>query len=369
MLFKAVILPIHTLVLLTIHMSDAVDKNQRVNLNTASGCLTCGGRQSGNILCVGTNVSELLGGGINSDAWEFTVQQAGEFRFDTCGSQTTTRLQIFRHKHVGTFDAELVYSCDSCGECGGQAQLSVQLDAGEYWVVIHGTSETECGAEYSISVLCPESSRPAPLKSTYSASDGYIQCGTSVALNGNDNVQQDSYIFHPLERSFIFLAEALLGEYQIGTCGSSENITLYLFVYNESDRTVGRMVETIGVDSRFKGDTCGDGEPGNIFNIPLSQGSYLVIIERATLHGAGVALVHLGCHIPYSIPQDIGAICSADTSEFINSSTTVGGTQYGSLSPSRVIVLYTIDPLKVTFDTCGSDINTNLHIYESNGMM
>ena len=142
--------------------------------------------------------------------YSFDTLRAGEFLFDTCGSEFDTLVLVFEKtgSNPGIDVGVEITSCDDCGECGNQAQLAVLLTPGSYWVVVEGGGANLSSGVYNLTVEC---TTPAPVLA------GTLVCG----VNATGNTTGATHIVgsESPENWWGFRA-ADVGVYTFDSCGS-----------------------------------------------------------------------------------------------------------------------------------------------------
>ena len=117
----------------------------------------------------GTTVGEgsHIGNGASDHIYSFHVppSRAGLVQFDSCGSTFDTWIRVMSH-HM----ADEIISCDDCGPCGVQSVVEVELETGDYVVVLEGYASSE--GDYTLAMNCFGGGR-----------EGSIQCGSTVRGN------------------------------------------------------------------------------------------------------------------------------------------------------------------------------------------
>ena len=96
-------------------------------------------------------------------------------------SPLTTACADCRHApqwiRIFTEEWDPIYSCDDCGDCDEQTVARVNLDAGNYWVLIEGRKKKE--GNYILDFSC--------LGYHYGDEDGTLADTTSTCVNNDDN--------------------------------------------------------------------------------------------------------------------------------------------------------------------------------------
>lgn len=113
----------------------------------------------GNLSCGQTAVGDTTNAnntqtGVNAapEHWfGFDVPHTGAYVFDTCGSDFDTFLLVFLRTGPSPLtDVGLeVATCDNCGTCGSDAQLTVALTPGSYVVPSPCLHRMQCGHDMS----------------------------------------------------------------------------------------------------------------------------------------------------------------------------------------------------------------------------
>eukprot|EP00037_Helgoeca_nana_P027609 m.316925 g.316925 ORF g.316925 m.316925 type:complete len:2014 (-) comp27552_c0_seq1:55-6096(-) len=109
----------------------------------------------GDVLRGNTNTGYNTVGGAGPELlYDFEPSLTGQYTLDSCGSAFDTWLRVFTEDM-----STQVASCDDCGPCGTRSVLTMDLTAGEKYVVVIEGYSTQAG-EFTLQVNCPASVIP-----------------------------------------------------------------------------------------------------------------------------------------------------------------------------------------------------------------
>lgn len=334
------------------------------------------------------------------EVWvRYDAEIGGRHTFSTCSEPQTglaysspytmfdTRVTIFARN--GNSYGEEIASCDDCGPCGAHASLTVDLPVGQYWIVVDARPDavTDRG-QFSLQILCP------------TPTQGELPCDTSVFGSVVDAA--NTYGWGRGDHFYNFVAPHD-GEYIFDTCGSEVGFWSIVSVFRQADNLTiidRSRVEfsTRGIDWLLQqeqdvGGTwrCGRGAADRYhasLKIFLSAGTYGIGVDGYD-DSVGIYKLTATCPTPEAQsappPTDGIVTCGATIT-----GTTVGGvslvdadtvfTRYrdspdvsccgvqqprisNSSAPERWYEFTAPTTGHYTFDTCGSEANTYLHVF------
>jgi hypothetical protein len=291
--------------------------------------ISCGDARSGDMT------------GADQHAYFFTVREAmANIEFSTCNSSFATALQITSPD----LRTSLMGCSRDCRSCGDRAVLDTgNISAGDYAVVINDPSWWGGGGPYNITMTCYSST------AALEYFEGHLQCGDTLVgdTTGEGSHRGNSASDHIY---FFEVDSAGVANIEFDSCGSEFDTHLRVMTPNLQTEIV-------------ECDDCGSCDQQTVLDTGgLQPGQYALIIEGYGSH-EGSYVVNVTCqnatqHIQYF---DGNINCG----QSISNTTVDAGSHRGSLAGDH-IYYFSIpagDAVNVEFSSCGSKIDTFLHVY------
>mmetsp|Transcript_17446 Transcript_17446/g.51655 ORF Transcript_17446/g.51655 Transcript_17446/m.51655 type:complete len:499 (+) Transcript_17446:377-1873(+) len=334
--------------------------------------------------------------------YRFEAPIDGRYSFSTCSDRVSsndqnsnpltefdTRVTVFRRNHAAY--GEQVGSCDDCGPCGTHATLDINLTVGEYWVVVDARADAAVTeGNFHMVTRCP------------TPTEGALECGATVI---GSIVGQFSYHgWGGTGDHFYTFEAAVAGEYTFRTCGSEADFYTVLSLFRQAPNVTAinrnRIVFSTEIQwiEQQECDSCGtcpDSIAHSSLRVTLAAGSYAIGVEGYD-DSEGVYRLTTTC--PDAATAVAAEALAPPTDGVLTCGGRVAGTTVGGVdlvdadvvrtsfttppAPPGILVPSFTSPLvynttaperwyaftapttgRYTFDTCGSEANTFLHIF------
>jgi hypothetical protein len=216
------------------------------------GTIYCGATVHGSTVGAGQHI----GNGASDHIYSFHVppSRAGMVQFDSCGSSFDTWIRVMSH-HM----AEEIASCDDCGPCGVQTVLEVELDEGDYIVVLEGYAANE--GEYQLTMNCFGGGREGTIACGETVTGSTEGVTSSIGNGGGDHFY--SFTLDSMPNAMGVELDQLV---QFDSCESSYDTYLRIF--------------SIDMDEEMQScDDCGDCGLQTVLDASLTSGEYVLVIE------------------------------------------------------------------------------------------
>jgi len=304
----------------------------------AQGDVGCGSVITGNSA---TGVSQ-VGQPAPEHWWRFVAPTTGVYTFNSCGSSYDSWIHLFRR--TGNNANGQLASCDDCGPCGTRTVLAITLQAGSYFVVMDGYSNSS--GTYRLGVTCPG----------VPTIEGTLNCNSNIT--GNTATASHS-VGQPAPEHHFALTVTSSQTYVFNSCGSAYDT--WISIYNR--RGTSNSGNILG-NSVSSCDDCGPCGTRTVLTTQLTQGNYVVVLDGYGLHSGNYSLaVSCAPPPPPTVPRILS--CSGANST-VNGSTTGGTSVVGQDAPEHFFWFTAPISGAYTFSTCGSAYDTWLHVFNSN---
>merc|ERR1712224_654076 len=209
-----------------------------VALTCPQSTIECGGTQTG----FTTGAASVVGSDACDVLYSFAVDTITDVGVSSCDSSYDTWLRI-----LSADLATELCGCDDCGDCGLQADLACQINAGSYVVSIGGFSSAE--GDFTLAASC---SRPVMVCGGF-YTGSTVGAASVTGTEAGDNL----YSLEITETTHMTLS----------SCGSDYDTWLRIIHGDSADGAVAC------------GDDCGDCGVQTVLTCTLLAGSYTVSVD------------------------------------------------------------------------------------------
>lgn len=303
------------------------------------GAIYCGATVHGSTVGAGQHV----GNGASDHIYSFHVppSRAGMIQFDSCGSTFDTWIRVMSH-HM----SQEIASCDDCGPCGIQSVVEVELEPGDYVVVLEGFAVNE--GDYQLAMNCFGGGREGTISCGETVTGTTQGVASSIGNGGGEHFY--SFTLASMPNSLGVEIDQLV---QFDSCASSYDTYLRVF--------------SIDLDEEMQScDDCGDCGLQTVLDAVLTAGEYVLVIEGFS-SAEGEYSVTMNC--PTLADEDSfldGSIACGDT---VRGTTVEAGSHIGNGASDHVYTfsLPSSDGSQtVQFDSCDSEFDTYLRVTRGN---